>query len=132
MAILIGGHMGSGKSVFRKVANSRPKIGLTDDFGIFFKIDVSYRQHLKGLRLKWSYPSTNYCPISRMSTVRYLAMILLRSLRNGKVGAFDVEMVLKWIFPHALVVGDTFNQYALSLDRTLNVPCLERVVIYRD
>jgi len=125
--------MGSGKSVFRKIVNSHPNIELTDDFGTFSKIDVSYRHHVKGLKLKWrSNKDPNYYPLSWMSTVRYLAMILLRSLGNGKVGALEVEIVLKEIFPHASVVGDTFGQYALNLDRVLNAPSLNRVVVYRD
>lgn len=131
MALVIGGHMGSGKSVLRKALYFHPDIVTTDDFGTFCKIDVSYWQHVKGLQLKWRYPR-QHSLLSQAFAARYLVMIWFQSRASGRVRACDIETVLKRMFRHASVVGDTYCRYAHRLNRTVSIPSLKHVVIYRD
>lgn len=131
MALVIGGHMGSGKSVLRKALYLHPDIVMTESFGNFRKVDVSYQQHVKALRLRWRYPS-HYYPLSPVFAARYLGMIGFRSLQKRRVHACDIEAVLKRMFPHALVVGDVFSTYGRILDQRVNDPCLQHVIVYRD
>jgi len=131
MALVIGGHQGSGKSLIRKALMPHPNIVITDDFGNFCNIGRSYRKYVRGLELKWRYPKRR-SPLSQAFVVRYLGLIWLRSFWKRGVAASDIETVLRQMFPYALVVGDAFSTYGRHLDETLGIPHLKHVVVYRD
>ena len=131
MVLLISGCLGSGKSLLCRLCNTHPEIKIRDDFHSFDQLDVSYLEHVRALRIRsrntklWHYRHWGAIAL-------YLTLIWLRSLRDGQVGAHDVEAVLRRLSPSASVVGDAYAKYAFNLEKLVGVAGIRQVVIYRD
>ena len=132
MALLIGGSNGSGKSLFCEICNSHPDVRITDELRAFLKINATFFQHIGSLHIKWrDCINIRRCKRNDLK-IRYLVLVGLRTILSNRVSVSDIEKVLKCLFPHASIVGDAFSPYVSNLDKTVSIPGLKHVAVYRD
>lgn len=140
MILVIGAYLGSGKSLLRRLCNSHPQVEITDEFYCFFRVNVSYTEHISGLRKDWGrFPlvGERTAPAIQKHTqnARFLMhyFLKLQEYRQGLIQAEHVELILRHIFPHATIVGDVGPRYLFySLDHLVDSPAFLPIIIFRD
>ena len=131
MVLLVGGHMGSGKSVLRRVVHAHPEVTLLDDFAAFVDIDKHWVHYLDGLRLQGNYGSHRH-PLTMGFNVSFLTRLLWQTKRTQRVRLDDVATVLHEIFPETPIVGDVHSRYAEVVIRHGAHARVKLIVVYRD
>lgn len=137
MALIVTGMTGSGKSVLRRLCNSHPRFALTEEFRSFEKFDVSHSKYVRGLRknfFRYPFVGESGHPLWRFKNGLFLAryLIALETYRRKLIGVGEVEIILKHLFPHALVVGDVYSHYLFKMDGLAGSSGIFRAVVYRD
>lgn len=144
--LLICGHPRSGTTLLVQVCNTHPLIALTHEFKCYAELNSSAEKHLGEIK-KRGRPWHKFLLTlqiapgasgkSVLDWLRSLRMCYqyhrrMRSFGTQKIGASDVTRVLASVLPEAAIVGDKYPGYIFMLDRLIEIPSVQIVVIYRD
>ena len=144
MILLVTGHLRSGTTLLMELCNSHPDICLTQEFGNFEWLDVSWSSHAgylaSRLRVKGRRPLRPGLAPGPRSTLSNLAFTLsylsyLKASSNFRLKPVTTQMVeqaLYKLFPDISIVGDKYPNYMFSLDKYLLRDKVSVLVIYRD
>jgi hypothetical protein len=140
MALIIGGHPRSGTTLLARLCMCHPQIGFTNELQNFSAINTSYWEHLRKIRKNWLVRgvlrrSSKHSPwSSQLRSAVFLARYTINLLPDAgrPVGVTQIEVVLRRIFPHAMLVGDKHPRYVFMLDQLAAEHGLKRVIVYRD
>lgn len=144
--LLIAGHPRSGTTLLFKVCNTHPQIAVTQEFKCYLKLNSSAEEHLKAIKKRgqsWHKVLMTLQIAPRVSgkslfgSLRSLRISLLYRWRMQAIGskeikASDVTRELARVLPDASIVGDKYPGYVFKLDRLLDIPSVQIVVIHRD
>lgn len=137
-ALLIGGHPRSGTTLLCRVMNSHPDVALTYEFRTFMGLNMRYRKSIAQLRRNWYKRSIlDWRARKTTGTIQETFLILrylihLYAYRQPTVGTATITQALNQIFPDKAFVGDKYPGYIFRLNRLVDEPDLQRIIIYRD
>lgn len=142
MALFITGHDRSGTTLLQKICNQHPEMAVTNEFGSFIHLGLSYWAYSKHMLGRWIQVRNRFFfdreymtkDMWRFSNLAFNTsfILCLYQYRRSRITVGDVEATMKRMYSQTKVVGDKRTLYMDHLRRLVGSEGLTGIIIYRD